>query len=168
MNRKEIKQYLNELNSELEKSSVKGEICIVGGAAMCLAFNAREATKDIDAVFAPKMIIYDAAKRIAKKHGLSENWINNGVKGFLTPGIKFEALISFSHLNVLVAKPEYILAMKCLASRTEIDIDDIKFLIRLLGMKKKEEVLSILENVYPGRLIEPKVMYVLEGIFDEL
>lgn len=41
MNKKEIKQYLNELNSELEKSGVKGEICIVGGAAMCLAFNAR-------------------------------------------------------------------------------------------------------------------------------
>ncbi len=68
----------------------------------------------------------------------------------------------------MVAQPEYILAMKCLASRTEIDIDDIRFLIRLLGMKKKEDVLSILENVYPGRLIEPKVMYVLEGVFDGL
>lgn len=49
-----------------------------------------------------------------------------------------------------------------------MDIDDIKFLIRLLKMKKKDDVLSILENVYPDRLIEPKVMYVIEGIFDGL
>jgi hypothetical protein len=35
-------------------------------------------------------------------------------------------------------------------------------------LQKKEEVYSILENVYPGKTIEPKVMYVIEGIFDEL
>ncbi len=164
----EIKQYLEELNDVLEKKHTKGEICIVGGAAMCLAFNAREATKDIDAIFAPKMIIYEAAKAIAEKHGLPENWLNDGVKGFITPMIKFGELLSFSHLNVMVVKPEYLLAMKCLASRTDVDIDDIKFLIRVLGMKKKEEVYSILENIYPGKSIEPKVMYVIEGIFDEL
>ncbi len=42
----EIKQYLEELNDVLEKKHTKGEICIVGGAAMCLAFNAREAAKE--------------------------------------------------------------------------------------------------------------------------
>ena len=59
MNKREIRRYLNDLNEELKKGQVKGEICIVGGAAMCLALNARESTKDIDAVFAPKMIIYN-------------------------------------------------------------------------------------------------------------
>jgi predicted deacylase len=47
LNKKEIRLYLKELNDQLKKKKIKGEICIVGGAAMCLAFNAREATKDI-------------------------------------------------------------------------------------------------------------------------
>jgi hypothetical protein len=68
----------------------------------------------------------------------------------------------------LAAKPEYLLAMKCLSSRTEVDIDDIKFLIQLLKIKKEEDVFIILESVYPGRLIEAKVQYIIEGIFDEL
>lgn len=168
MNKREIKRYLKALNDELRKKQVKGEICIVGGATMCLAFDEREATNDIDAVFAPKMVIYKAAKKIAEKHGLSKKWLNNGVKGFIPPDTKFEELLSFSHLRVLVAKPEYLLAMKCLSSRTEVDIDDIKFLIRLLKIKKKEDVFSILESVYPRRLIEAKVQYIIEGIFDEL
>ena len=168
MNKTEIKRYLRELNNELKKKQIKGEICIVGGAAMCLALNARESTKDIDAVFAPKMIIYKAAKKIAERYGLSEKWLNNGVKGFITSDMKFEELLSFSHLRVLVARPEYLLAMKCLSSRTEVDIDDIKFLIQVLKIKKKEEVFSILESVYPGKLIEPKVQYIIDGIFDEI
>lgn len=161
MNKREIRRYLKELNEELKKEHVKGEICIVGGAAMCLALNARDSTKDIDAVFAPKMTIYKAAKRIAERHGLPDKWLNNGVKGFVTPDMKFEELLSFSHLGVLAAKPEYILAMKCLSSRTEVDIDDIKFLIHLLKIKKKEQVFSILESVYPGKLIEPKYSILL-------
>ena len=168
MNKTEIKRYLRELNNELKKEQVKGEICIVGGAAMCLTLNARESTKDIDAVFAPKMIIYKAAKKIAERYGLSEKWLNNGVKGFITSDMKFEELLSFSHLRVLVARPEYLLAMKCLSSRTEVDIDDIKFLIQVLKIKKKEDVFSILESVYPGKLIEPKVQYIIDGIFDEI
>lgn len=168
MNKREIRRYLKELNDELKKRQVKGEICIVGGAAMCLALNARDSTKDIDAVFAPKMIIYKATKKIAERYGLPEKWLNNGVKGFVTPDIKFKELLSFSHLRVLAAKPEYLLAMKCLSSRTEVDIDDIKFLIQLLKIKKKEDVFLILESVYPGRLIEAKVQYIIEEIFDEL
>ena len=51
MKAEEIKQYLAELNEELRAMDVKGEVCLYGGAVMCLAFNARRATKDVDAVF---------------------------------------------------------------------------------------------------------------------
>ena len=33
---------------------------------------------------------------------------------------------------------------------------------------KKKQVFSILELVYPGKLIEPKVQYIIDGIFDEI
>ena len=46
MTAEEIRQYLAELNDELGALDVKGEICLYGGAVMCLAFKARPATKE--------------------------------------------------------------------------------------------------------------------------
>ena len=45
---------LENLNHRLTEKGVTGELCIFGGAAMILAFDARESTRDIDAVFVPK------------------------------------------------------------------------------------------------------------------
>jgi methylmalonyl-CoA mutase cobalamin-binding subunit len=57
---------LKLLSQELEKRELKGEILIVGGSAMVIAFKARIATKDIDAIFEPKSKIYEISKNIAK------------------------------------------------------------------------------------------------------
>lgn len=54
--------------------------------------------------------------------------------------------------------------MKLLAAR-ETDIDDIVFLYRLCGFTTATEGLDLLESVYPGRTIAPKVQYLLEEIF---
>ena len=49
--------HLALLNSELERSGTTGEICIVGGAAMILAFGSRKSTRDIDALMmAPRKV----------------------------------------------------------------------------------------------------------------
>lgn len=53
---------------------VRGEMLIVGGAAMALAYNTRRATRDIDAVFEPKATIHQAAQTVATTHG----WIRIG------------------------------------------------------------------------------------------
>ena len=57
MNKDDIIKYLIFLNDELQKRNVKGEICMVGGAVMCLCYGSRISTMDIDAIFEPKMII---------------------------------------------------------------------------------------------------------------
>ncbi len=70
MTASEIEQYLLELNDELALQEVKGEICLYGGAVMCLAFKARPATKVVDAIFEPVREIRRAAMKVGEKNSL--------------------------------------------------------------------------------------------------
>jgi hypothetical protein len=56
---------LQALGDELTRRGVRGQVFIVDGAAMALAYSSRRVTKDIDAVFAPKSIVYQAAAKVA-------------------------------------------------------------------------------------------------------
>jgi len=58
--------------------NVKGEICLYGGAVMCLVFDARPSTKDVDAIFHPAEIIRKAAKEISNDYELVDDWLNDG------------------------------------------------------------------------------------------
>jgi hypothetical protein len=79
----QIVSALVELNSELKRQNVYGEISVVGGAVMCLVFNSRESTQDIDAIMAPIEIIQKAAFNVSQTLGLENNfWLNDSVKIF--------------------------------------------------------------------------------------
>jgi hypothetical protein len=51
---------------------------------VALAYSARRATRDLNAVFEPKQVIYEVAHQVGTRHGLPDDWLNDGVKGFLT------------------------------------------------------------------------------------
>ena len=168
MNKEEILKYLEALNSELKKNDISGEICIVGGAVMCLCFNSRSSTVDIDAVFEPKMVIYKCVEIIAQQYNLPKNWLNDGVKEFLTTEKDFRSFIEFSNLHVYVATPKYMLAMKCLSARLDNvnEADDIKFLIKLLKISSITEVYEIITKYYPIERFKLKIHYALQEIFE--
>lgn len=167
MDTAEIKQYLGELNDELRTIDVKGEICLYGGAVMCVAFNARPQTKDIDAVFEPVRHIRGAAGRIAERHGLPKDWLNHAVKMFLAPHSK-RMLFDMSHLKVFIPPPEYLLAMKVLAARANtMDRNDIEFLIARLNLKRAEQVLEIVRHYYPHKQVKPATQAVIEELLGQ-
>ena len=70
MTAEEIKLYLAELNDELGALDVKGEICLYGGAVMCLAFKARPATKDVGAVFVPVRVMGQAGNDFSARRNV--------------------------------------------------------------------------------------------------
>jgi len=45
----------------LRERNTEGEICLLGGTVMLLAFDARPTTKDVDAIFRPASLIRDLA-----------------------------------------------------------------------------------------------------------
>jgi hypothetical protein len=161
----QIRHLFDELSDELARRGTRAEVFLVGGAAMALAYDARRATRDIDAVFQPKDEVYAAAAVVAAHHDLPADWLNDGVKGFL-PGDDPQArqVYESGSLRVDVASPEYLLAMKLLAAR-EQDVDDIVMLYGLCGFTSAAQGLDLVESVYPGRAIAPKVQFLLEEFF---
>lgn len=168
MLRDEIIKYLNILNEKLQQKNVKGEICLYGGAVMCLVFEARPSTKDVDAIFHPADIIRQTAKEISVEYKLVEDWLNDGVKGFLVDHPK-KVFLNLSNLVVMVADSEYLLAMKALSARIDgTDSKDIEFLIKKLKIASVEDVFKIIDKYYPLRIIKPATQFFLEEIFDEM
>ena len=156
------------LGERLHARGISGEIMLVGGAAMCLAYSARAMTKDVDAVFSPKTIIADEAARVAEDLGLDRHWLNDGAKGFLShspPGER-RTVYSGPGLDVWAPPPEYIFAMKCLSSRQE-DREDIVFLAKLLGVHGYTAACSVVLRYYPASRLLPKTRFMLEGIFGQ-
>jgi hypothetical protein len=58
------------LNAELAAEDAQGELYLVGGAVMCLALDARHATRDVDGYFRPTGVIRQAAGRVAAQAGV--------------------------------------------------------------------------------------------------
>jgi hypothetical protein len=175
LTREAILRALSALSDALGREDVTGELCLFGGTVMVLAFNARLATKDLDALFHPTQSIRDAARRIAEEQGLPADWLNDGVKGYLSSRHETTAgnLPQFPNLRLTMPVPEYLLAMKCMAARLggtsgePTDIPDIVFLIRHLQLRSPSQVLDLVGHYYPASRIPVKTRYLVEGLFEE-
>lgn len=157
---------LQALGDELARQSVRGQIFIVGGAAMALAYSTRRVTKDIDAVFEPKSAIYAAAAKVAEDLGLPEDWLNDAAKGFMPGDDEHPRPIPDVHgIEVTTASPRYLLAMKLMAMRFGEDDKDIEILLRECGLHSAEEALDLLKLMYPLQEPPPKTRFFLEELF---
>jgi len=170
LDRNDIERLFRLLNEELSKNDITGELFLVGGAVMCLTFNARASTKDLDAYFIPATAIRAAADRIAEREAYPADWLNDAVKGYLSPKGDYQPYLDLSNLKVFVASPEYLLAMKCLAMRLGgefHDEADIGYLLRYLNISTYTAALEIVGRYYPIEQIPQKTLYALEEILDE-
>ncbi len=165
MDRDEILRAFEALARVLESRDVVGEMYVVGGAAMALAYAPRRSTRDIDAVFEPKMAIYEAADEVAGDLGLPQGWLNDAVKGFLAADDPNAASVfDEPGLRVFVASPEILLALKVLAHRVGEDEDDVRLLAGELNLETSAEVLEVAERVFGDRL-DTAARFFIEELF---
>ncbi len=170
LSRKDITHLFELLNEELRKDDIKGELYLVGGAVMCIAFQSRPSTRDVDALFVPATEVRTAAGRIAANMGMEPDWLNDAVKGFLSPEGEFDLFLELDHLRVLIAQPEYLLAMKCLAMRIGEeyhDEDDVRYLLRYLNIESCKKALEVIYAYYPKEKFPQKSLYALEEILEK-
>ncbi len=168
LSHKKIKSLFQKLNEKLKSRNERGEIGIVGGAVMCLVYQARASTKEVNAIFEPSQIIRRLVAEIAEEESLPMSWLNDGAKAFIQPGFQREEVLHLSNLLVWAPEPRYILAMKCISARWDSnDKDDVIFLMKYLELKQAEDVFQIIENFYPKSMIPSKTRFFIEEIMSK-
>lgn len=167
MNRAEIIALLTELGHRLAVRSISGEMYVVGGAAIAIAFDERRSTRDIDAVFEPKTTIYEVANEMAAEIGLPLGWLNDAVKGFVASrDPQAVPTLELPGLRVSVASPRILLAMKVLAHRVGEDEGDVLLLSQHLNLTSADQVLELATTVYGDRL-DTAARFFVEELFAE-
>jgi len=156
------------------------EIAVYGGSALMLVFDWRAATKDVDGVFEnDRAIVRRLAADVAAERGWPSDWLNDGVKGFLSTrdgeaGMKHLTgefpSTDEPGLRVFVPRPEYLFAMKCRAMRLggvdeNRDIEDIRHLAASIGINTADDAIALVSSFYPRLHLQPKVQFGLEEIF---
>ena len=167
---RDIRRLFTLLNEELGRTGTQGELFLVGGAVMCLAYAARPSTNDVDALFVPARQVREAAARVAIAAGIDHDWLNDGVKSFLSEHGEFAPFLELEHLRVMVARPEYLLAMKCLSMRIGAefhDENDVRYLLRHLDIGTYEQAVAVISRFYPLERFPQKTLYALAELLPE-
>lgn len=157
------------------------DVAVYGGSALMLASNFRVGTEDVDAVVLQDQALIDRfAARIGERRGWPGNWLNDGVRTYLSPHIEgleehhalFRSYPSEQQpgLRVFVPSPEYILAMKLMALRLDpaagkSDLDDILNLLDVVGLTRQDDVVSFVAAFYPEARISARLHLALREIF---
>jgi hypothetical protein len=151
----------------LSGRGVHGQVFVVDGAAMALAYSDRRVTTDIDAVFEPKAVIYEAAEKVAESLDLPADWLNDAAKSFMPgPDEDPQPVPEVKGIEIAAASPRYLLAMKLMATRMGEDDEDVEILLRECKITRPQEALSLLESVYPTREPPLKTRLFLEELLD--
>ena len=154
LTRKDILRALVRLSEILEARGVKADLFVIGGAAMTLAYRARPSTRDVDAIFKRRNEVFKAAAQVAREQTLPDGWLSDAAKKFLgRPDRRPRPILDLPGVRIMAGSPEYLLAMKVLADRHDRDRADLRFLIRLLGLKSVKQAERMFTEVYPDHKI---------------
>jgi len=166
---------LRLLGQLAQAEGIKLEVSIYGGAAFLLAFNNRDATRDVDAILKPKEMGERLVAQVAEELDIPEDWLNSDVEQFVSPKReekrRLASIEDETGLIVHVPTAKYLLAMKALACRRPIgqykgDIEDLSFLIRKIGIKSVSEIQEAVDAFYPDDVIRSSDEALLQSLID--
>lgn len=162
-----LREALSRLDSLLAQVGVAGDIFVFGGAALVLGYDARDSTRDIDAIWRPHGTLLRHAWTVAAELGLPRSWLNDQATSYLPSGFVETGRTVFdgAALRVTVAEPELLLAMKVRAGRRG-DERDILFLAEKLAIDTSGAVIALAERVL-GAPIPARQRAVVEDLLPQ-
>lgn len=153
------------LAAKLERKGVVGQVHVVDGPAMLLAYDSRVTSRDTDALFSPDGPMLEAIHEVADEMGWPRTWLNNQASSYVsrTPG---EGSPVCDHLFLhVVAKPaHHLLAMKVVAAHSVWDGEDICLLLDRLRITTAAGVWEIVTRHFPGQTISDRSRLLVEGL----
>jgi hypothetical protein len=171
--RKEIMEALERLGQLAEARGTKIELALVGGALMVLVYEARESTRDVDAiVLAPREVgtVRELAQVVADERGWPDDWLNDGAKGFLIGLSPGPVVFSAPGIEVHSPATAQLLAMKLSAWRDDVDIADARRLLEEMLQEmsgSRDEIWQAVElYLVPGD--ELKAQYAFADLWETL
>jgi hypothetical protein len=177
LTKQEIASALGRLSELAASEGVRLEMTLYGGVVMLLAYNARQVTKDVDAIVHPPDVARRLVARVAGERGLHDRWLNDDVKQFISiREAKNEPIIanvSSTGLHVTRPTAKYLLAMKVMACRKPLpgyegDYQDIEVLLRVTKLKTVAQVQTVIDCFFPDTVLPDSVQAVLGDIFDKI
>jgi hypothetical protein len=175
LTRADLLEALQELIRELRARNVRGEIRIVGGAALSLSYFERDVTQDIDLINVRggnNEAVAEAARSVASRLDLNDNWLNFEVTQIdalptLGKEVEWHTIFSSGEITIQVASPEALLAMKLRANRPGRDVNDIRSLLALVGITDVASAETLYESFYPGDILPDRAIQILNNLFAE-
>ena len=171
-----------ELGSEAAASGKVIDLCVYGGSCLMLVSDFRQSSADVDAVAITDQAFIDKiAKAIASRRGWPEDWINDGVRTFLSPRVDApddHVLIGTyptevrPGLRVYVPTAEYMLAMKLMSLRIDETTEgkdkiDILNLMAVVGIRTKRELIAAASAYYPEANVSAKLFLAADALLAE-
>lgn len=172
---------LTELGRRAHAQGKVVEIAVYGGSALMLASNFRVATQDVDAVAdTDQELVNSLARDIAADRGWPPDWLNDGVRTYLSPNVDglaqhHELFRTYPSedapgLRVFVPTPEYLLAMKLMAMRLDpaagkTDLEDILNLMDVVNITDKDQLKQFAATFYPEARVSGRLQLGLDVLW---
>ena len=171
LSKEEIIRALERLGQLAQAQGYEIELIMVGGAAMVLAYGARQSTHDVDVVILKPRearMTRELAKNVARELDWNEDWLNDAAKGYMVGMSKGQVLLSTQGIEVRAPAVEQLLAMKLSAWRDDVDISDARRLLEELARTGVRDQIWQKVEPYLVRGDELKAHYAFQDLWESL
>ena len=165
LDRAAIREGFGMLAAELAAHHLIGSVYLFGGGAMVMAFDDREATRDLDARLMGDM--QGAIAAVAGRMAWPRSWLDEQSTVHLLRSEERHPTAIFDHpnLRVLRVSDRHVLAMKAAAARGALDLDDLRRLVRHLDLRSPDEAVAIHATVFPDDPLGRRRLAVIAAAF---
>ncbi len=155
--------HLKMLGEELERQNVIGEILLAENMHLLLDICQQDISTDIEMYFGPGKILQEAAQRVARREGLSGNWLTQAGKDYFQRRA-FSLGFTYRGLHMYVAPMGYLLTMFLLFGDQQVS-ETMRKLVEKEGLATYDAVFQCVKAYLPKQSVPLQIQENIEQMF---